>query len=206
MVARGGHVQTVDAAILKGMLGTPDKFATLVFNGVTFLGHLPLGSTSLGWLLPIVGGTIVLLLLRAGLAGVTLERYLLHKHVILCLHNVDHGGEPNNLGVLLVGVIPRSISHHVVMHLVQLLNDVRRERYILHDPRTFELINEGQHNFGGGSLVRTKKARNEALIGVRLLPGHCMNLLKKGHHTSCQKTDTVLWEDHKTIKLSSFLR
>ena len=157
MVVGEGHVQTVDAAILRGMLGAPDKFAALVFKGVTFLGHLPLGATSLGWLLPTVGGTITLLLLRAGLAGVTLEPYLLCKHAVLCLHIVDHRSEHHDLGVLLIGVIPRSISHHVVMHLVELLNDVKRERDVLHDPRTFEMINEGQNFLDGGSLEHTKK-------------------------------------------------
>ena len=81
-------------------------------------------------------------------------------------HIVDHGSERHNLGVLLVGVKPRSISHHVVMHLVQLLNDARRERDILHDPRAFELINEGQKNLGGKSLKRAKEICSEALIGV----------------------------------------
>jgi hypothetical protein len=53
------------------------------------------------------------------------------------------------------------------------------------------LINERQKNLGGGSLERTKKVCNEALIGVQVLPGLCMNLLKKGHHVSCQKMDVV---------------
>ena len=34
VVVRGGHVQAVDAAILRGMLRAPDIFATLVFDGV----------------------------------------------------------------------------------------------------------------------------------------------------------------------------
>jgi hypothetical protein len=69
VVVRGGHVQTIDAATLRGMLGAPDIFVTLVFNGVTFLGHLPRRATSLGLLLPIVGGTIARLRRRAKLAG-----------------------------------------------------------------------------------------------------------------------------------------
>ena len=100
MVLRGGHVQTVDAAILRGMLGTPDKFATLVFDGVTFLGHLPLGATSLGRLLPVVCGTTALLLGRAG-CGFTLEQDLLRERAILCLHIVDHGSERHNVSFLL---------------------------------------------------------------------------------------------------------
>jgi hypothetical protein len=44
------------------MLGAPDIFATLVFNGVTLLGHLPLGATSLGFLFVIALGTTALLI------------------------------------------------------------------------------------------------------------------------------------------------
>ena len=74
------------------------------------------------------------------------------EHAVLCLHIIDHGSERRDLAVLLIGVIPRSISHHVTMHIFQLLNDFRMERDILHDPRAFELINEGQ-NFLVGEVL-----------------------------------------------------
>jgi len=124
------------------MLGTPDIFATLVFDGVTFLGHLPLRATSLGRLLPVLCFATTLLLGRAGF-GFTLERDLLRERAILHLHIVDHSSEHHNLGVFLFCVDPRAIRHHIVMHLVQLLYDFRRKRDVLHDPRAFELINKG---------------------------------------------------------------
>ena len=106
MVVRGGHVWTIDAAILRGMLGTPDIFATLVPDGVTFLVHLPLRATRLDRLLPVICFTTALLLGRAGF-GFTLERDLLHERTILHLHIVDHSrGEHHDLSVFLVCVDP----------------------------------------------------------------------------------------------------
>jgi hypothetical protein len=91
------------------------------------------------------------------------------------------------------------------MHLVQLLNDVRRERDILHDPRAVELINKGQKNLGGGSLKHAKEIRNEALIGVPVLPGLRMNLLKEGHHASRQKMDVVFVGGPQNNRVEFFL-
>ena len=94
------------------MLGTPDIFVTLVFDGVTFLGHLPLRATSLGRLLPILCFATTLLLGRAGI-GFTLERDFFCKRAILHLHIVDHSSESHNLGVFLICVDPRAIRHHI---------------------------------------------------------------------------------------------
>ena len=124
------------------MLGTPDIFASLVFDGFTFLGNLPLRATSLGRLLPIVCFTTALLLGRAWF-GFTLEQDLLHERAILHLHIIDHSSERHNLSVFHICVDLRAIHHHVAMHLVQLLYDFRRKRDVLHDPRAFELINKG---------------------------------------------------------------
>ena len=94
------------------MLGTPDIFATLVPDGVTFLVHLPLRATRLDRLLPVICGTTTLLLGRAG-CGFTLERDLLCEHAILSLHIADHSSERHNLSVFLVSVDPRAIRHHI---------------------------------------------------------------------------------------------
>ncbi len=61
VVKRQGHVQTVNAAILGGMLGAPDVLTAVVLNGGAFLGDLPFGATSFSLLLHSGRGTITLL-------------------------------------------------------------------------------------------------------------------------------------------------
>ncbi len=79
---------------------------------------------------------------------------------------MDSRGECYNLGILLAGVEPRSISHHVTMHFVQLLDNFRMERDVLHDPLTLELVNKKQELLSGRRFQRSKQIRGETLVSA----------------------------------------
>jgi hypothetical protein len=52
------------------------------------------------------------------------------------------------------------------MHFVQLLDNFRMERDVLHDPLTLELVNKKQELLSGRRFQRSKQIRGETLVSA----------------------------------------
>ena len=61
---------------------------------------------------------------------------------------------------------PQTIGDHVLVHLVQLDNDIRRSSDFLHDPLIFKLIDEEQELFGRRTTKCSKEVCDEALVSA----------------------------------------
>ena len=111
------------------MMRAPRVLLTLVSVGRAFLGDLPFGAASLGSLRASVGGisfSTAILLLVASATFVTRERYALGQFANFLANLLEGRGESNYFSILLIRGYPRTISNHVLVHLVQLDNDIRR--------------------------------------------------------------------------------
>lgn len=178
------------------MMRAPRVLCTLVNVGRAFLGDLPFGAASLGSLRASVGGisfsTAILLLVAATTFLFTRERYALGQFTKFLANLLEGQGESNDFCILLICGHPRTIGDHVLVHLVQLDNDIRRSSDFLHDPLIFKLINEEQELLGRRTTKCSKEVRDEALVGVRRRTGLSMNLLANGLHPSSQLVYVVL--------------
>jgi hypothetical protein len=188
---RQGHVQTLDTAILGGLLGAPDICATLVIDGVAFFGDLPFGAMGFHLLLS-SGRESATFLVGGDALGTTIKQNLLGKFTLFLLNFLNGRGECHDLGILFICIQPRTISKHVAIHFIQILNDVGKECDVLHDPLAFKLINKRQKFLGGRQVKSMEEICDETLVGIQMFPCLCMNFLEKVHHASCQKTDVIL--------------
>ncbi len=169
MIVRMRHVKTIHAAVLGGVVRTPDILASLMFNCLPFLCNLPFGAASFG--LAFSATRFLATLLGGELRLVLIEEDFLHKVSKFLLNLLKGRGESNDLHVIFVCGEPRPISHHVAMHLIQFEDDLVGVRDLFHNPLTFELVDKGNEFLGGRRLDCAEKVSNEALICVGVLAG-----------------------------------
>jgi hypothetical protein len=205
VIVGGRHIKTVNAAILVTVLRAPLVLAPLVFNLVPFLCDLPLGAASLG-----LTFTAAVRLAAACLVCafwlVLVERHLLGQILKLLLDFLKSRGESDNFSVFLVCVQPGPIRNHVVMHLIQLLDDLSWIGYFFHDPLALELVNKGEKLLSWGRLKGTEKVSDETLVCVRVLACLGIDFLKNRHHARGEKMDVVLMRRPESNSVELFLK
>ena len=102
VIVRGGHVKSVDAPILRRMLGAPFVLTTFVFDRVTFLSDLPLWAARL--CLTLLLAFLATLLTRRTIGFVLIEGDFLGEVTKLLLDLLKRSGEGHYLGILLICV------------------------------------------------------------------------------------------------------
>jgi hypothetical protein len=190
MIMRMRHVKTLHAAILGGVVRTPDVLAPLVFHCLPFLCNLPFGAASFG--LAFSAACFLATLLGGVLRLVLIEGDFLCKVSKFLLNLLKGRSESHNLHVLSVCGEPRPVSHHVAMHLIQFEDDLGGVKDLFNNPLTFELVNKGKEFLSRRRLEGTEKVSNEALICVGVLVGLGVDLLKNRHHAHGEEAHVVL--------------
>jgi len=125
---------------------TPSVLFTLMSERGSFFGDLPLGAASLSGLRAAVSSIpfATSIFLRIAAALVTRERYTLGQLANALTNLLEGRDKSDDLSVLLVRRNPSTITNHILVHLVELNDDVRGRCDLLHDPLILKLIDEEQ--------------------------------------------------------------